>query len=208
MRKIFIIILAVVFIGFLLPSVSSLTFDNRLKSYDEETKTIIIDDNFGLGGDLVKIKLEENTYICGVECYAIWNVTIYKDDDNFLTDLIFEQVNGSNGVSEHNFEFVSGYETITVNDYGIDCTKRDELNQCKRIITGTHEEQIPIWSAFDPERKLPIFRLPPYNPANRIIVAENSEYPNNIFSISNKTQARSVSGSNSTSSTALHKLSG
>lgn len=156
MRKILIIFLAVVLLVFLLPSISSLTFDNRIRDYDEETKTIIIDDNFGLGGDLVKIKLEENTYICGVECYAIWNVTIYKDDDNFLTDLIFEQIEGTGGVSEHRFEIITSYETIIANEYGKDCTKRDELNQCKRIITGTHEEQIPIWSAFNPERKLPI----------------------------------------------------
>ena len=140
---------------FLVSFVSSIEFDNRL-SYEENEKILTVIDNFGFGGDLIKIQLIENTYICGIECSTTWNVSVIQSEDVFLTDLVFEQVRGVGGVSEHKFEVISDYKTITVNDYGTDCTKRDELNQCKRIIIGTHEEQIPIWSAFNPERKLPI----------------------------------------------------
>ena len=73
---------------FLISLTSALTFDNRLRSYDESTETIIIDDNFGIGGDLVKVQLMENTYTCLTECHAILNITIYNDDDNFLSNLI------------------------------------------------------------------------------------------------------------------------
>ncbi len=146
-----------IIIGVLVGSVvSAATFDNRLKSYDEETKTLIIDDNFGLGGDLVKVKLEENTYICGVECSAILNVTIYKDDDNFLSDLVFEQVEGGGGVSDYKFEYISGYSDMIVDDFVKDCSNEKDVGHCIRKITGTHTEKIPIWSEFNPERKLPI----------------------------------------------------
>ncbi len=135
---------------------SALTFDNRLKSYDEETKTVIIDDNFGLGGDLVKIKLIENTYKCGVSCYTIWNVTIYADDDNFLTDLIFQQIKGSGGVSESKFEFVSGYDSVVIDDYAKDCRGVIEGEMCNWVVVGNHIEEIEIWTEFDPRRKLPV----------------------------------------------------
>ena len=156
MKKMINIYLVVVLFIFLLPSINALEFDNRIRDYDEETRTIIIDDNFGLGGDLVRIKLEDNTYVCGIDCSAIWNVTIYDDEDNFLGDLVFEQIEGIGGVGEHKFEFVSGYERITVNEYGVDCGRRDDSGRCARVITGTHEEQKPIWTSFNPERKLPV----------------------------------------------------
>ena len=147
-------IFAFVMCIFLIGTVSALTFDNRIKSYDEETKTIIIDDNFGFGGDLVKITLVENTDKCRTSCYAIWNVTIYKDDDDFLSNLRFEYSNGNDIGITHQYQYVSRYQEITVIDYGRDCKVRDSLNRCKRIETGTHKEKIPIWENFNPLKKL------------------------------------------------------
>ena len=43
-----VVIVLLILIG---SNVNALTFDNRIRDYDEGTKTIIIDDNFGLGGD-------------------------------------------------------------------------------------------------------------------------------------------------------------
>lgn len=147
---------------FLVSFASALEFDNRLKSYDSETETVIINDNFGFGGDLVKVQLIDNTYVCGTECSAIINITIYSDEDNFLTDLVFEQIRGSSGISNHEFEFISSYDTIIVNDYTKDCSNREESELlivpvfCERVLSGTHEEQVAVWATFDPERKLPI----------------------------------------------------
>lgn len=148
--------LALVFVVYLVPSVTALTFDNRLKSYDELTQTIIIDDNFGLGGDLVKVQLLDNTYFCGVECSAIWNVTIYKDDDNFLSSIEFKQIVGGRGVSSSKYEVITGYNEITVQDYVKDCSVKDSLGICASVKSGTHTEQVPIWNTFNPSRKLPI----------------------------------------------------
>lgn len=149
MKKILVFIFAFMF---LISFASAATFDNRLRSYDENTETIIIDDNFGLGGDLVKVQLLSNTYTCLTDCEAIWNVTIYKDDDNFLTDLVFEMQN----IESHEFQLLTGYSSVTVNDYGEDCSRKDSLGICSMNIIGTHEEQVENWITFDPRRKLPI----------------------------------------------------
>lgn len=150
-------LLVFLFIGlFLISFASAATFDNRIRSYDDKTETIIIDDNFGFGGDLVKVQLIDNTYFCGTECSAIWNVTIYNDEDNFLTDLEFEIVNGHGGISSHKFEVVTGYDTIIVNDYVKDCRGVEEGESCPMVVSGSHEEQVPIWTTFNPERKLPV----------------------------------------------------
>ena len=146
-------LLAFMFVGlFLISFVSALTFDNRIRDYDEATKTVIIDDNFGLGGDLVKIQLLENTYTCLTECYTILNVTIYSNEDNFLTDLVFEQIKGM--VSEHKFEYVTRYDEIIANDYAIDCSSKNEAGTCGRKVIGTHIESVPVYDTFNPRRKV------------------------------------------------------
>ena len=141
---------------FLVGTVSAFEFDNRLKSYDPITQTIIIEDRNLIfpERDLVKIQLKDNTYNCGVECSAIWNVTIYADDDDFLSDLVFEKVKGIGGVSEHRFEYISGYRDVVYDDYGKDCKVLDELGLCTKIKIGEHIEKVPIWSTFNPETKL------------------------------------------------------
>ncbi len=152
-HKAMFLMLSAIIIGVLIgSSVNALTFDNRLRIYDEETKTIIIDDNFGLGGDLVKFELLSNTYFCLTECEAVWNITIYKDDDNFLTDLIFE---GGN-VNSHEFEILIGYDTITLDDHSVDCTNQGKDGFCSLVKNGTIEKQVPIYSSFDPRKKLPL----------------------------------------------------
>jgi len=149
-KIIFAFILGILLVG----TVSALTFDNRLKSYDELTKTIIIDDNFGLGGDLVKVQLLSNTYTCGVECSTVWNVTIYKDDDNFLSSMEFKQIQGTGGIKSIKYEVITGYRDVVVEDKVADCTNKDERGLCTGRVIGTHIEKIPIWSTFDPARKL------------------------------------------------------
>ncbi len=142
----------------LVGTVSAFEFDNRLKSYDPLTEIIIIEDRNLIFADkeLVKVQLMENTYECGVECSAIWNVTIYRNDDNFLGDLVFEKVKGGQGVSGHKFEFISSYRDMIVEDFEKDCKVLDELGWCTRIKLGEHTEKVPVWTTFNPERKLPV----------------------------------------------------
>ncbi len=157
MRKLLILFgIPIFFMVLLLPMVMGLTFDNRLRDYNETTRTVIIDDNFGLGGDLVSITLMSNTDVCLTECEATWNVTIFADDDNFLGDLIFEDLAKSSVLIDHEFHLLAGYNTITVTDYDEDCSRKDSLGICSMKKVGTHEEQIENWISFDPARKLPV----------------------------------------------------
>ncbi len=149
------LILTLLMFIFLASFVSSMQFDNVL-SYDEEKKTVTVKDNFGIGGDLIKIELLDNTYLCGVECSTTWNVSVIKSEDNFLTDLIYEQIKGSGGVSNEKFEYISKYNDVIVEEFGRDCSNKEELGICKKIKTGEHTEKVPVWSSFDPRRKLPI----------------------------------------------------
>lgn len=140
---------------FVISFASAWEWDNNVRSYDKESETVIINDWFGAGGDLVKIQLMENTYECLTDCYAILNVTIYDDEDNFLGDLVFEKLKGE-GVTEHKFEYVSSYENRQVQDYRKDCSRPNSQGQCEMVEDGTHTEVFPVYTSFNPERKLPV----------------------------------------------------
>ncbi len=150
------ILLFGIMIMFLLPMAFALEFDNRVRDYDERTRTVIIDDNFGLGGDLVSITLMSNTDVCLTECEAIWNVTILADDDNFLGDLLFEDLGRSSVLIDHEFHLLAGYNSMTVIDYEEDCSRKDALGICSLKKVGTHQERVENWISFDPARKLPV----------------------------------------------------
>jgi len=155
------IILAFIMCLFLVSLTSAATFDNRV-IYEEETKTITIKDHFNLpliGRDLVSIQLLSNTYICLTECEAIWNVTIFADDDNFLTDLVFEGAQ----VKSHEFQLLTGFVTNRVDTYGDQNCKVVDVHQdgsdilsCDRVVNGSFMQTSEVWTSFDPERRLPI----------------------------------------------------
>lgn len=129
---------------------------NYVKEFDEQTNTVSIEEDVLFGDKLLDVKLEKNTYECGTECYAIWNVTIYKDEDQiFLNNLEFKKIDGK-GIKDSKFEYVSGYEEIDVPDYVINCKIRDENNYCTQVQSGSHKEYKPIYETFNPSRKLPV----------------------------------------------------
>ena len=103
------ILLALVFA----PLISAMTWDN-IKDVKGNKVTII--DNLGLGGKLVEVDLLDNTDYCLSECYAIWNVTIYKDDDNFLDEIEFLNVLKNGQTLDYKFEysFKNKWETFDV----------------------------------------------------------------------------------------------
>ena len=80
--------------------VSSFEFDN-IKRYDAETKTITIINAFGLGEDLEKAKLINNTYNCEQSCSAYKEITLFKDGV-LIQDLNFYRLftDGSRELSE------------------------------------------------------------------------------------------------------------
>ena len=117
--------LVMVIIIFLAVPATSMNWDNTLKYKDNK---ITITDNLGLGGTLVEVEKVYNTNYCFSECYTIWDVTIYQDEDDFLSLLEFKDVKNKNRNLDHKFEYVSGY-------------------------TKSGEE---VWSDFNVEGKLPV----------------------------------------------------
>jgi len=96
-------LLVIVIITFLAVPVSAMTWDNTLKYKDNK---ITITDNLGLGSKLVEVDKISNTDYCFSECHTIWNVTVYQDEDDFLSLLEFKDVKNKNRDLEHKFEYV------------------------------------------------------------------------------------------------------
>lgn len=150
----------ILLIFFLIPLVSSLTFDN-VKSYDKGKNEITIINAFGLGADLAKVQLTTNTNFCLTECSATWNATIYSDGETFLDKLTFKTPSGSSKEITYKFEYISSYEEVIVDDYETICTESKKKNingtfdnNCIKEVVGTHKESIPIWNTINPKSYL------------------------------------------------------
>lgn len=148
-------LISIFILGIMLISLASgMTFDN-VKQFDGLNK-VTIKDNFGLGGELVSVELLENTDNCLTECYAIWNVTIYDGEDNFLDLIEFYDISDKKRSIKNKFEYVSKYEKNTIPIYNRICSGKEAVNQsCPIVLTDTITEDVRIWSDFDPRRKLP-----------------------------------------------------
>ena len=138
-------------------SVYSLTWDNVLR-YDGNKITIT--DNLGLGGELAEVELVYNDDTCFSECVAIWDVTIYQDEDDFLSLIEFENTQSFKKNIEHKFEYVTGYNEIEVDDYGRSCSpvigSKNNSETCTQIKTGSHIVMEEVWSSFNVKGKLPV----------------------------------------------------
>jgi hypothetical protein len=98
MRKEAIVLLVVMMLSIvvLVQGVTALEFDN-VKSFNKnEGKygTVTVTNLFGLGSDLVKIELQENTYFCTTSCYAEAEVILY-DKGKLIDDLRFDKLRGN-----------------------------------------------------------------------------------------------------------------
>lgn len=137
---------------FLIGMCSAMTFDNRVRKITN--KVVIIDDNLGFGGDLVKVELIDNTDRCLTKCYSTWNVTIYKGEDDFLDLMDFEGIDGKNKEINYKFEISRGYEERARDVYEDVCVGKGNSTICskKKTRTETYEEE--IWEDFNPKKKL------------------------------------------------------
>lgn len=141
--------------------ISAADWDN-VKSYNSETKEIIITNSFGLGADLVKIKLTNNTYFCGKDCYAAGSTVLYVD--GYLIDSIyFNHKEGKDKwkekpIKDYKIYIQDGTKDKVVNDYSKTCkvTLGNGSGQdCTYNIIGSHIEQIPKWKKYNNEELLP-----------------------------------------------------
>lgn len=120
-------ILMTIILGmFLISFASAINWDNKMK-YNEDSEEIIVDNFFGLGGDLIKAQLKENG--CdnqGRYCQASLPIALYEDgkliedrrfyrmteDETYLSDIRWSKLeywNGSNWIEfDENDEFIAG----------------------------------------------------------------------------------------------------
>lgn len=150
----------------LLSFTSAFNFDNA-KSYDPTTKEVTITNSFGIGGELMKVKLIENTERCSVDCHAIMEITnneevslgnSYDSSFNFeFNDLL----KGGQKLINPTFELSSTRESKDIVreicDYKVldDKLNITEKINCKDIIDGTNI--VYDWKSFDWKGgKLPI----------------------------------------------------
>lgn len=110
-----------------------------------------------LNQELTTIELLENTETCYSECWAIWNVTVYSDTEDFLNKMEFEDVFNRKRDIDYKFEVVTGYKAIEIEDYERVCEISISGNQtyyCWNNVTGNHTEYEEIWEDFNPQQKL------------------------------------------------------
>lgn len=146
------IMIGAIFVIFSSASVSAMEWDN-VHSYNPETREVVITNALGLGDDLMKIKLLENTEHCSVDCYAILQVENYDDtlilpnDYDGIFNWEFENLLNSKYENiNHNFEIAYTKSNIT-KKIGEDCST-DGTNQttCQEVY---ETNEVYNWQTLD-----------------------------------------------------------
>lgn len=173
-----------ILIAILVGTVSAVTWDNA-KSYNKNTKTITIKNNFGiplLESKVAEIKLNTPTIYNVIRgqnrLVAEFTITNYQEEYAF-NNLRFYDLKNKNKRTDRTFTYrYKDYENVLVNDYERVCdhsTKVEEIDvgdrilkvvaspnktaeemNCRTEIAGNHIEQKVIWKDFDYNDKLPL----------------------------------------------------
>ena len=116
-------------------------------------------DVFGWFSERVEdIELKENTESCGEECYAIKEITMYKDG-KLVDDVKFETIleDGSRveqPIRDYQFYIQDGEISKEVIDYETECyayKNGSEGNYCKKIEVGSHMQKEAVWKEYNYE---------------------------------------------------------
>jgi len=137
-------------------SILAVEWDN-VKNYDEDTKTITINNFFGLpilGTDVAKITLlsDLNEIVpAGYTKVAEFELTLYNDYTTAFKELELYDLKKGNKKFERDFDYryLTDVE-VDVNDYKETCTsvfdvKNLSNEKCTRTISGTHKETKQQW---------------------------------------------------------------
>jgi hypothetical protein len=159
-KKLFIVgIFVILLMG--IASADLVKFDN-FKTYDETTKTVTIDNFFGMGGEIAKVKLEtpQVNYVMRGKDRLVAEFTINNSEvytQGVLDKMDFYNVKDNNKSITRTFTYkykvLSG--TKDVNDYKEVCSDITDKNgtkykSCVQELTGTHKENIYGWKEFNP----------------------------------------------------------
>lgn len=148
---------------FLIGTVSAdlVKFDN-FKTYDETSKTVTIDNFFGLGGKIAEVKLEtpQVNYVMRGKDRLVAEFTINNSEvytQGVLDNMEFYNLNDKNKSISRTFTYKYKYllETIDVNDYKETCSEvtdknETKYNSCVQDLVGTHKEDVYDWKEFNP----------------------------------------------------------
>jgi len=138
----------------LLQTISAFEFDN-VKSYDPNTRTIIVTNIFGFGSQIGEAKLLTPLNVQvppGYQKVAEFEIKSYDDYSNALSNIVF--YNKREDSKEINREYDFKYKTIQVvkvPDYETTCKdiwneKNKSLDQeCTTKEIGSHEEKQEVW---------------------------------------------------------------
>ncbi len=154
MKKLILLFFVVLLVG----TITAAEWDN-VKSYNEDTKTVTIENAFGLpliGYDIVTIKL--NTPLdyrvpLGYQKVAEFEINTFTNYSNAFKELeLFDKKDDDKKFTrDYDYKILS-YETVIVDDWKTECsntwneTNDSFSNNCIRIKTGTHEEQKEVWT--------------------------------------------------------------
>ncbi len=147
MNKMLILVLVGVFI---ISFSSAFEFDN-VGSYDENTRTINIDNGFGFGANLAEITLNTplNYYVgAGYQKVAEFTIDNKGTYDDALRTMKFYDHNNKMLEFERNFDYrIKTFVEVEVEDYGEECNILINTTKvCNIIVTGTHREQQEQWN--------------------------------------------------------------
>jgi len=143
----------ILFILFLSGFTSALEFDN-VKTYDSNTKTITIENSFGLGSDIAKVKLLtdiDNHVGAGYQKVAEFEVDSYSDYSEAIKTIELYNLKDNSKSIERNIDFK--YKTIKnveVPDYKLECIPVTDKNgtkydSCEYKVIGSHIERQEVW---------------------------------------------------------------
>jgi len=116
--------------------ISAIEWDN-VKHYNSETKTVTIENAFGLGSTLAEIKLLKNTYSCGEKCYAE-GITDLRISGRLIDGLRFKSLDGNiKEIKNYKIFIKDGVNEITIDDFVIECDNPKEQKNnytCRSVI--------------------------------------------------------------------------
>jgi hypothetical protein len=135
------IIVGLMLVLFLAGFVSSLEFDN-VKSYDSSTRTAIITNAFGLGGEIAKVKLLSDLDVkvgAGYQKVAEFEIDSYSDYAQAIKSIELYNLRDKSKTITRKIDFkYKVYEDVEEMDYERVCIEDNITNLCSLKKVGSH----------------------------------------------------------------------
>ncbi len=132
---------------------------NVIEVEDQKYPDIKIENIFGIGGDVWEGELKENTDVCGQDCSAVKNITIYKPTE-LVSDVRFKTLQEDESwveepIKSYQFYIKTGENSYSVDDYERQCSSIGKnpngtnIYECSNVKIGEHMETEKFWIPYD-----------------------------------------------------------